>query len=210
MKRKKKDYISSRHFILDFRRVTGSSSPVSSSLSPRRWLEYTKHWSLASQTPLLILQNLIKASKNLHNSLCGCFSMFLRTIALKHGGASFYESKPQTQHINRHSPLQRLRLKPRLMLKNILRLMFGLRLVLKFVIFLRFASSRALCFRISTRWLNMSFKSWEFGNSKTIFSMALKNLRAWINTVSLEGNNLVWKDMRRERLSFARNAQEQN
>jgi hypothetical protein len=58
--------------------------------------------------------------------------------------------------------------------------------------------------------LNMSFKSWEFGNSKTIFSMALKNLRAWINTVSLEGNNLVWKDMRRERLSFARNAQEQN
>jgi hypothetical protein len=134
--------------------------------------------------------------------------MFLRTTALKHRGASFYESKPQCQPINRQSPLQRLRLKFRLMLKNILRLMFGLRLVLKFVIFLCFFKGALL--PNFKKMIEHELHIMGVRQLEDIFSTALKNLRTWTNTLGLVGNDLVCKDMRRERLSFGRNAQEQN
>jgi len=115
--------------------------------------------------------------------------MFLRTNALKHRGASFYESKSLSQPINRHSPLQRLRLKLRHMLKNILRLMFGLRLVLKFVIFLRFFKG-ALLLNFN-KMIEHVLQIIEVRQLEAIFSMALTNLRAWINTLGLEGKDLV-------------------
>jgi len=115
--------------------------------------------------------------------------MFLRTDALKHRDVNFYESKPPSQPISRHIPLQRLKLKLRLMLKNIVRLMFGLRLVLNFVIFLRFFKSAL--FPNFNKVIEHELQFMGVRQLEDVFSMALKKLRAWINTLGLEGNDLV-------------------
>jgi len=105
--------------------------------------------------------------------------MFLRTNALKHRGASLYEFKPLNQPRNRHSPLQRLRLKLRLTLKNILTLTLGLRLVLKFVIFLCFFKGALLPY--FNKMIEHELPIMGVRQLEDVFSMAHKNVRAWFN-----------------------------
>ena len=52
--------------------------------NPLRWRGEIKHWRLARQRPLLVVHNLVIASKHLHNSLSSsCCSLLVRNIVLK-------------------------------------------------------------------------------------------------------------------------------
>ena len=63
------------------------------------------------QRPLLLLQNLLTASKDPHNSVSGCCCSLLVPInVLKDPDANFYQSKSLSQLQNHHGPLHRLRL----------------------------------------------------------------------------------------------------
>ena len=64
-----------------------------------------KHWNLARQRPLLLLQNPLTAHKYPHNSLSRCCCSLLVPInVLKHLHVSFSQSKSLSQLQNRHSP----------------------------------------------------------------------------------------------------------
>jgi len=102
-----------------------------------------------------------------------------RTNALRLRGASSYESKRPRLHINYLSSLQRLKLKLRLMLINILSLMCRLIFVLKFVIFLRFFKGALL--PNFNKVIEHELQFMGVGQLEDIFSMALKKLCAWIN-----------------------------
>jgi len=67
-----------------------------------RWREESKHWSLAMQRPLLLLQNLLVSRKHLRNSLSRCYwSLRASIIVLKQLVASFSQSKPISTTQNR-------------------------------------------------------------------------------------------------------------
>ena len=75
-------------------------------MKPWRWMKEIKHWVLARQRPLLLLQNLPTASKDPHNSVSSfCFSLLVPVNILKRPDATFYQSYPHSQLQNRHVPL---------------------------------------------------------------------------------------------------------
>ena len=101
--------------------------------NPWRYIEDTKHWSLGKQKPLLLLQNLLKASNQPHNSLSSwCCSQLVPINVHRHPDESFSRSMPLSQ------------------LQTLVVLSLGTGSG-------SWASSRALCFLISTRWSNVSF-----------------------------------------------------
>ena len=81
-------------------------------MSPWRYLEEIRHRSLATQSPVLSLQNLLISSNHPHNSLssCCCF-LLVPPIVHKHPYASFNQSKSLSQLQNRHDPLLRPRVR---------------------------------------------------------------------------------------------------
>ena len=94
------------------------------------------------QRPFLLLERLT-SSNHSHSSLSSCCcSPPVPVNVFKHLDASFGPSKPLSQLQRRYGPLLRVRLRSLCPLK-------------------------ALCFRISTRWSDVTSWSWEFSNSKT-------------------------------------------
>ena len=111
------DNLTRRHFPLNDRRVIWI---IISSVQQHRWrctsswmrLEEIKYRNLVRKGHLLLLQNLLTASKQPHNSLSSCFcSLPVPVNVLKHPDASFNEFKPLSRLQNRHGPLLRLRLR---------------------------------------------------------------------------------------------------
>ena len=92
--------------------------------------------------PLLLLQNLLTASKHPRNSLSSsCYSLLVSISVLKHSDSSFSQPKPLSQ-------LQTITV-------------FSLRSGSD-------SSSRAVCFWISTRWSNVNFWSWKLSNANKL------------------------------------------
>jgi hypothetical protein len=82
-------------------------------MKPWRWMKEIKHWVLMRQRSLL-LQNLLTASKDPHNSLSGCCCSLLCPInVLKGPDATFYQSHPHSQLQNRHGPPLTLKFRSR-------------------------------------------------------------------------------------------------
>ena len=111
------DDLRRRHFLLNCRQVicTAISSVQQyrwRCTSPWRYLEEIRHRSLATQSPVLSLQNLLISSNHPHNSLSSCcYFLFLPLIVHKHLDISFNQSKPLSRLQNRHGPLFRSRLR---------------------------------------------------------------------------------------------------
>jgi len=81
-------------------------------MRPWRYLEEIRHRSLATQSPVLSLQNLLISSNHPHNSLSSCCcSLRVLLIVHKYLDASFSQSKPLSQLQNRHGPLLRPRIR---------------------------------------------------------------------------------------------------
>ena len=81
-------------------------------MSPWRYLEEIRHRSLATQSPVLSLQNLFISSNHPHIPLSSCCrSLLIPLIVYKHLDASFSQSKTLSQLQNRHGPLLRPRLR---------------------------------------------------------------------------------------------------
>jgi len=104
---------------------------------PWTWLQEIKHLSLATSRPFLVLQS---ARREAFSS-CWCCSLLVPFSIFGHPGARCSQSKPR-------SPLQTV---------TVLSLGSGPGSGFS-------ASSRALCFRISTRSSSVTSWSWEFRN----------------------------------------------
>ena len=106
-----------RHFLLNCRQVICIAiSSVQQyrwrCMSPWRYLEEIRHRSLATQSPVLSLQNLLISSNHPHNSLSSCcYSLLFPIIVLEHPDTTFSQPKPLNLLPNRHGPFVRLRLK---------------------------------------------------------------------------------------------------
>lgn len=133
------------HFLLNHRQViriiiSSVQQYMCLCKSPWRWLE-CKHWSLARQKPLILIQNFTttskQASKHLHKFFSSCCCTVLIWVnLLKHLNASFKVSKPLSQRSTIMVPS---------LGSDLGSWPFS-------------ASSGALCFLISTRWSSM--RSW--------------------------------------------------
>ena len=138
MKKTKSDNLRRQQFVLSCRQVV---CIIISNVQQYRW-RCTRHWRLATQRPLLPLQNLLTASNHPHNSLSSCRCTLPFPVSPQTPWCQLHQHKPLSQPSN-----------------TITVLSLGSDSASS-------ASSRALCFRISTRWLSVISRSCESSNSK--------------------------------------------
>lgn len=77
--------------------------------SPCRWCEEVTYLRLARQSPCLLLQNLLIASKHPHKFLSICCRCLFLPVSFRHLDAIFNEIKPLSQIWNCHDPLLKFR-----------------------------------------------------------------------------------------------------
>ena len=111
------DDLRRRHFLLNCEQVICIAISIVQQYrwrctSPWRYLEEIKHRSLATQSPVLSVQNLLISSTQPHNPLSSCcYSHLVPLIVHKQLDASFNQSKPFSQLQTRHGPLFRSKLR---------------------------------------------------------------------------------------------------
>lgn len=130
------------------------------------------HRNLETQTPLLVLQNLLIDSKHPHNSLSSfCCSMLLPIDAPKQLDTSLNKPTPLSQIQNQHTTLLRLRLR--------LHSLFAGDLLPKF-----------------NRMVERGLLITEVQQIEDIFSIVGKNVSVWLSILGLEATD-VCAEMRK-------------